>query len=159
HYRHLRSKSTVPILGRRFVRHFQPASRDALADPTRPPPPLQPRQHPSGSWRFGLGTGIARLGLAAGCKQKGLADNWIVRQQSSELRRHMNRELREVRKMRSALICTLLIAFGLSGTAAADEAAIKAACTAEKSPKIKEIKDRGVLRWAVGIAAPFAAKD
>ena len=37
--------------------------------------------------------------------------------------------------------------------------ATKAACTAEKSPKIKEIKDRGVLRWAVGIAAPFAAKD
>ncbi len=61
--------------------------------------------------------------------------------------------------MRSALVCALLIAFGLSGTAVADEVATKAACTAEKSPKIKEIKDRGVLRWAVGIAAPFAAKD
>jgi polar amino acid transport system substrate-binding protein len=39
------------------------------------------------------------------------------------------------------------------------DAGVAAACTPEKSPKIKEIKDRGVLRWALGIAAPFGAKD
>src|SRR5262249_8992598 len=40
-----------------------------------------------------------------------------------------------------------------------DTASVKAACTPDKSPKLKEIADRGELRWAVGIAAPFAAKD
>jgi hypothetical protein len=39
------------------------------------------------------------------------------------------------------------------------DAATTKACTADKSPKIAEIKQRGVLRWALGIAAPFGAKD
>ena len=51
------------------------------------------------------------------------------------------------------------VAIGATGGAKAQSMSSAEACTAEKSPKIKEIQDRGVLRWALGIAAPFAAKD
>jgi polar amino acid transport system substrate-binding protein len=47
----------------------------------------------------------------------------------------------------------------VGGPARAQNASVAEACAAEKSPKIKEIRERGVLRWALGIAAPFAAKD
>jgi ABC-type amino acid transport substrate-binding protein len=49
--------------------------------------------------------------------------------------------------------------FAFSDGAHAQGDAVKEACTAAKSPKIKEIQDRGTLRWALGIAAPFGAKD
>lgn len=54
----------------------------------------------------------------------------------------------------TALVGALLL---VSSAVAAAE--VEQACTAEKSPRIKEIKERGVLHWAVGIAAPFAALD
>ncbi|MCZ6774354.1 MAG: transporter substrate-binding domain-containing protein [Proteobacteria bacterium] len=53
----------------------------------------------------------------------------------------------------------LVVGLSFSPGARADEAAVRAACTADNSPRLKEIYDRGVLHWAVGIAAPFAAKD
>ena len=59
----------------------------------------------------------------------------------------------------SVMAALLVVGLSLSPEARADEAAVRAACTAENSPRLKEIYDRGVLRWAVGIAAPFAAKD
>jgi polar amino acid transport system substrate-binding protein len=37
--------------------------------------------------------------------------------------------------------------------------AVKTACTADKSPKIRSILDRGQLNWALGIAPPFGLKD
>ena len=58
----------------------------------------------------------------------------------------------------SAALLAVLIT-GNVPSAVADTAAVKAACSPDKSPTIKAIKDRGELRWAVGIAAPFAAKD
>ena len=62
--------------------------------------------------------------------------------------------------IRIALLLAMAGALAAAGAPAnAQDAAVAAACAADKSPKIKEIKDRGVLRWAVGIAAPFAAKD
>jgi polar amino acid transport system substrate-binding protein len=41
----------------------------------------------------------------------------------------------------------------------ADTAAVKSACTAENSPTIKAIQDRGTLEWATGISLPTATKD
>lgn len=37
--------------------------------------------------------------------------------------------------------------------------AVKAACTAEKSPAVKSIQDRGVLNWALGISPPFGFRE
>lgn len=37
--------------------------------------------------------------------------------------------------------------------------AVTAACTAEASPTIAEIQERGTLQWAVGISPPFAFRD
>jgi|SaaInl4_135m_RNA_FD_contig_31_1658722_length_1089_multi_6_in_0_out_0_1 ABC-type amino acid transport substrate-binding protein len=37
--------------------------------------------------------------------------------------------------------------------------AMKAACTADKSPKIKQILDRGKLSWALGLAPPFGFRQ
>jgi polar amino acid transport system substrate-binding protein len=37
--------------------------------------------------------------------------------------------------------------------------AVAAACTAEASPTIKSIQDRGTLNWALGISPPFGFKD
>jgi len=41
----------------------------------------------------------------------------------------------------------------------ADTAAVKAACTADKSPTIKAIQARGTLLWATGLSLPTATKD
>lgn len=58
-------------------------------------------------------------------------------------------------------IGVLVCALGLAvwSDAHADTAVIEQLCTAEKSPTIAAIKERGVLHWATGIAAPFTAKD
>ncbi|MET0898452.1 MAG: transporter substrate-binding domain-containing protein, partial [Mycobacterium sp.] len=37
--------------------------------------------------------------------------------------------------------------------------AVADACTAEKSPLIKQIKDRGYINWATGISPPFSFKS
>jgi polar amino acid transport system substrate-binding protein len=37
--------------------------------------------------------------------------------------------------------------------------AVAAACSADKSPRLKAIRDRGTLRWATGIFAPYASKN
>ena len=47
----------------------------------------------------------------------------------------------------------------LTSASYAQDASVKEACAPEKSAKLKEIHDRGLLRWALGIAAPFGAKD
>ena len=47
----------------------------------------------------------------------------------------------------------------LASVAQADTAEVQAKCSADASPMIEQIKDRGVLYWATGIAAPFAARD
>ncbi len=36
---------------------------------------------------------------------------------------------------------------------------MKAACTAEASPKIKEVLERGTLNWALGLAPPFGFRQ
>jgi len=41
----------------------------------------------------------------------------------------------------------------------ADLTQVKSACTAEKSPTIKAIQDRGTLVWATGLSLPTATKD
>lgn len=56
-------------------------------------------------------------------------------------------------------LLTITCICGQAIIASADTAAVKAACEADKSPRLKAIHERGVLNWAVGIAAPFAAKD
>lgn len=52
----------------------------------------------------------------------------------------------------------LVVGLPLSTVALADEAFVRAACAADKSPRLKEIHDRGMLRWAIGIAPPFGAR-
>ena len=59
----------------------------------------------------------------------------------------------------AAIVSALSLLFAATATQAQADAATAAACAAEKSPKLAEIKERGVLRWALGIAAPFGAKD
>jgi ABC-type amino acid transport substrate-binding protein len=61
-----------------------------------------------------------------------------------------------------AIVChaiAVMLLLGLPAVSLADEAAVKAACTADKSPTLKAIYDRGALRWALGIAPPYGAKD
>src|SRR5207247_277312 len=57
----------------------------------------------------------------------------------------------------SALMFTL--ALGEITSTFGDTAAVKAACTPEKSATIKTIKQRGYLRWATGIASPYGFKN
>jgi ABC-type amino acid transport substrate-binding protein len=53
----------------------------------------------------------------------------------------------------------LALFLGLTSAAFGQAADVKESCSAEKSPTIKAIQERGVLNWATGIAPPFAAKD
>jgi ABC-type amino acid transport substrate-binding protein len=57
----------------------------------------------------------------------------------------------------SVMAAVLLLAAPV--TALADAAAVKTACSADKSPTLKAIYDRGELRWALGISPPYGAKD
>src|SRR5262245_5498632 len=62
-------------------------------------------------------------------------------------------------KLTSLGLAAAILLSCVSNTAFADAAAVKAACTADKSPTLKDIHDRGVLRWALGISPPYGAKD
>src|SRR5690242_11410398 len=65
--------------------------------------------------------------------------------------------LRVLQFMPAAVLVTALVI--ASSAVRADLASVKSVCTAEKSPTIKAIKDRGTLAWATGLSLPTAAKD
>ena len=57
-------------------------------------------------------------------------------------------------------LCTVQAGdFDRPSTKGSIPSALKQACTAEKSPMIKTIKDRGTLNWALGLSPPFGFRQ